>query len=263
MIGLPPQSLTASTPGTAITPESGATHDLTAVRATVLIDALTAAGGKNLCRQGISRRGQQHPHAVQRPSATTAAVAPSALRMKSAHWRRQRRRARDGVAAGGQRSASGAPPLSTGAGVVLTTSTANVIDMPMTGVCAAGEAALRSMARSSPASCFRAESASTRSAPIPPTREFCYTTGAEFVVDEAQPSSEFVLPSATGVHRSLVESTRCERPPLRRRWRSCRIRGDAAVRTPVRRARNRARSPHAGVRAGPSPPVPGRAGPRR
>jgi len=41
-----------------------------------------------------------------------------------------------------------APLLSTGAGVVLTTSTANVVGMPTTSVYAAGKAALRSMARS-------------------------------------------------------------------------------------------------------------------
>ncbi|MBB5918148.1 NAD(P)-dependent dehydrogenase (short-subunit alcohol dehydrogenase family) [Nocardia transvalensis] len=40
-----------------------------------------------------------------------------------------------------------APLLSTGAGVVLTTSTANVIGMPTTSAYAAGKAALRSMAR--------------------------------------------------------------------------------------------------------------------
>ena len=41
-----------------------------------------------------------------------------------------------------------APLLGMGAGVVLTTSTANVIGMPMTSVYAAGKAAVRSMARS-------------------------------------------------------------------------------------------------------------------
>ena len=41
-----------------------------------------------------------------------------------------------------------APLLSTGAGVVLTTSVANVIGMPTSSVYAAGKAALRSLARS-------------------------------------------------------------------------------------------------------------------
>ena len=63
-----------------------------------------------------------------------------------------------------------APLLSTNAGVVLTTSIANVIGLVDTSVYAAGKAALRSMARTSPASCCRAESGSMRSARVPSIR---------------------------------------------------------------------------------------------